>query len=109
MVLEVAAVAGAAGPAPLTKQSINWVKEELKLRCQLTQGNKKLIIERLKDAMNRKLVRYSMLGEAKENSNYNTKKKVGDGGGMKQVVMKQFPSTAHWKVLQKNTAVVSNP
>ena len=57
MVLEVA-VAGADGPAPLAKQYINWVKEELKLRCQPTQDNKKLIIEILKDAMNRKLVRY---------------------------------------------------
>ena len=53
---EVAAVAGAAGPAPLAKQSIAWVKEELKLGCQPTQGNKKLLLEILKDAMNRKLV-----------------------------------------------------
>ena len=64
-VLEVAAAAGAAGPAPLDKQSIAWFKEELKLRCQPTQGNKKLLLERLKDAMNRKLVRYLMLEEAK--------------------------------------------
>ena len=61
MVLEVAAVAVAAGPAPLTQPSITWVKEELKLRYQPTQGNKKLLLERLKDSMNRKFVRYSTL------------------------------------------------
>ena len=56
IVLEVAAAAGDAGPEPLSKQSIAWVKEELKLRLQSTQGNKKLLLEILKDAMNRKLV-----------------------------------------------------
>ena len=59
--------------------------------------------------MNRKLVRYSTLEEAKENSNSKRKKKIGDGGGMKQVGMKQFPSTAYWKALQLQTAVVSEP
>ena len=49
------------------------------------------------------------LGEAKENSKSKTKKKVGDGGGMKQVSMKQFPSTVYWKVLQPETYVVSKP
>ena len=59
--------------------------------------------------MNRKLVRYSTLEEAKVNSKSKKKKKVGDGGGMKQVCMKQFPSTTYWKVLQPETAVVSEP
>ena len=49
------------------------------------------------------------LGEAKVNSKSKKKKKVGDGGGMKQVCMKQFPSTEYWKVLQPETDVVSKP
>ena len=61
MAMEVAAVSGAAGPAPLAKQSIDWFKEELNIRCQPTQGNKKLLLERLKDAMNRKLFQYLTL------------------------------------------------
>ena len=68
MVLEVAAVDGSAGPAPLAKQYIAWVKEEIKLRCQPTQGNKKLLLEMFKDAMNRKISRYSTLEEANANS-----------------------------------------
>ena len=44
--------------------------------------------------------------EAKANSKYNKKKKIGRGGGMKHVCMKQFLSTAYWKVLQPETAVV---
>ena len=107
MVLEVAAAAGAAGPEPLANQYIAWVKEELKLRCQYTQGNKKLLLERSEDEIKRKLVRYLMLEEAKANSKSKNKKKVGDGVGMKQVGMKQFPSTEYWKVLQPETAVVS--
>ena len=75
MVLEVLSDDDAAGPAPLAKQSIVWVKEELKLRCQPTQGNKKLILEILKDAMNRKRVQYSTLEEAKANSKSKKKKK----------------------------------
>ena len=47
--------------------------------------------------------------EAKANSKSKEKKKIGDGGGMKQVCMKQFPFTAYWKVLQPETAVVSKP
>ena len=58
MVLEVAPADGAFGTAPLDKKSIEWVKEELKLRRQPTQGNKKLLLERLKDATKRKPVRY---------------------------------------------------
>ena len=106
---EVAAVAGAAGPAPLAKKSITQVKEELKLRCQPTQGKKKLLLERLKDTMNRKLLRYSTLEESKENTKSKKKKKVGDVGGMKQVCMKQFPSTVYWNVLQPETSVVPEP
>ena len=107
IVLEVAAVAGASGPAPLAKQCITCVKEDLKLRCQPTQGNKKILIERLKDAMNRRLVQYSTLEEAKVNSKSKRKKTVGDGGGMKQICIEQFLSTAYWKVLKPETAVVS--
>ena len=59
MVLEVASAAGAAGPAPLAKKSLAWVKKDIKLRCRHTHGKKKILLERLKDAMNRKLVRYS--------------------------------------------------
>ena len=58
MVLEVAADACDAGPALLAKQYLAWSKKDLKLRCQPTQGNKKILLETLKDAMNRKLVRY---------------------------------------------------
>ena len=61
IVLNVVSVAGAAGPAPLAKQSIAWFKEDLKLRFQPTQGNNKLLIDILKYAMNRKLVWYSTL------------------------------------------------
>ena len=45
--------------------------------------------------------------EAKENSKSKKKKKIGDGGGMKQVCMKQFTFTAYWKALKPETAVVS--
>ena len=45
--------------------------------------------------MNRKIVRYSTLEEAKAKSKSKKKKKVGDDGGMKQVGMKQFSSTAY--------------
>ena len=107
--LEVAAVTGAAVPAPLAKQSIVWVKEELKLRCQPTQGNNKLLLERLKDAMNRKIVGYSTLEEDKANKNSKKKKKICDGCVMKQVCMKQFPSTAYWEFLKPETDVVSEP
>ena len=54
MVLEAAAATSVA--APLAKQSIAWFKEDSKLRRQPTQGSKKLLLEILKDAMNRKLV-----------------------------------------------------
>ena len=47
--------------------------------------------------------------EVKINNKSKKKKKVGDGGGMKQVCMKQFPSTAYWKVLQPETYLVSEP
>ena len=76
MVLEVAAVAGAAGPEPLTKKSIAWVKEELKLRYQPTKSNRKTLLDILNDAMNRKLVRYLTLEEAKANSKSKNKKKL---------------------------------
>ena len=59
--------------------------------------------------MNSKIVRYLALEEAKANSKSNKKKKVGVGGGMKQVCMRQFPSTAYWKVLQPESDVVSEP
>ena len=49
------------------------------------------------------------LEQAKENSKSKKKKKIGDGGGMKQVDMKQFPSTVYWKVLHPETDVVSEP
>ena len=48
-----------------------------------------------------------MLEEAKENSKFKKKKRVGDGVGMKQVCMKQFLSTQYCKVLQPETDVVS--
>ena len=47
--------------------------------------------------------------EAKANSKSKKKKKNGDGGGMKQVCMKKFTSTAYWEVLQPETDVVSEP
>ena len=47
--------------------------------------------------------------ESKANSKSNNKKKVGDVGGIKQDGMKQFPSTAYWKVLHPETDVVSEP
>ena len=94
---------------PLAKQSISWVKEELKLWCQTTQGSKKLLLEILKGAINRERVRYLTLEEAKANRKYKKKKKVGDGDGTKQVCMKQFPSTVYWEVLQPDTNVVSKP
>ena len=99
MFLELSADYGASVPAPLAMQSIAWVKKELELRSQPTQGNKKLLLERLKDEMNRKLVRNSTLEEDKSNIKSKKKKKVGNGGGMKLVCMKQFPSTSYWKVL----------
>ena len=68
IVLEVAAATGATVPAQMAKKYLAWVKEELKLRCQPTQGKNKLLLEISKDAMNRKLVRYSTLEEAKANS-----------------------------------------
>ena len=108
MVLEVASVPGAAGPAPLAKQYIDWVKEELKLRFQPTRGNKKLLLEIFKDAMNSKLVRYLTLEEAKENRKPKIRK-IGDGSGMKQVFIKQFPYTTYWKFLQPETATVYEP
>ena len=74
MVLELAAFSGASVLAPLVKQSIDWVKEDLNIRCQPAKGNKKLLLERLKDKMNRKLVRYSTLDEAKANSKSKKKK-----------------------------------
>ena len=61
MVLEVAAVYSADRTALLDNQYIASVKEELKLRCQPTRYNKKLLREILKDTMNSKLVRYSTL------------------------------------------------
>ena len=76
MVLEVAAVAGAAGLVTPSKQSLAWVKEELKLMCQTTQGKKKLLVEILKDALNKKIVRYSTLEESKENSKSRKKKNL---------------------------------
>ena len=109
MVLEVAAVSGADVPAQLAKQYIALVKEDLELGFQPIQVNKGLILEILKDAMNRKLVRYSALEEAKANSKSKKKKNIGDGGGMKQVGMKQFPFSVYWKVLQPETDVVSEP
>ena len=77
--------------------------------CQTTQGNKKLLLQILKDATNRKHVRYSALEETKVNSKSKKKKKVGDVGGMKHVFVKQFPSTAYWKALQPETDIVSEP
>ena len=109
MFLELSADYGASVPAPLAMQSIAWVKKELELRSQPTQGNKKLLLERLKDEMNRKLVRNSTLEEDKSNIKSKKKKKVGNGGGMKLVCMKQFPSTSYWKVLQPEADVVSGP
>ena len=76
MVLEVAAVAGAAGPEPLAKHSIALVKEESTLRCQPTQGTKKLLPERLRNTINRKLVWYLTLEEAKANIKSKKKKKM---------------------------------
>ena len=107
--LEVAAADDAARPAPMAKQYLDWVKEELKIRCQPTQGNKKLLLQILKDAMNRNLFQYSTLEKAKVNSKSKKKKKVGDVGGMKHVFVKQFPSTAYWKALQPETDIVSEP
>ena len=49
------------------------------------------------------------LEEEKLNIKSKKKKKVGDGGGMKQVCMKQFPSTAYWEFLKPETDVVSEP
>ena len=91
---------GAHQQPQLDRQPCSWLKNELKLRCQPTAGNKKALVDRLKKAIELKLPCYATLEIAK--SKTTKKKRVVNG-------MKNFPETAFWKVLEPQDVVVDEP
>ena len=59
----------------LIKQNVQWIHQELQLRCLPTQGNKKELIWRLAKAINDKIKRFETLEEAKKTKKKNKHKK----------------------------------
>lgn len=68
------------------------LKEELRLRGQMTSGKKKLLIDRLQTTIDKKL---PVLPKAKKNIQKKNNKK-----SKKVPSSFSFPSTAHWRVLK---------
>ena len=102
-----APAAAAAGPHMkyCKEQNIASLRKELKLRGQPAGGKKLELIHRLNEAMERGLVKYSTVEEAKAKSK--PKKKKAVSSGMKG--MKLFPDTAYWEVLDPMPDVVQEP